>query len=50
MSNILKPIDLTDHAIRRAVFAVFDGLAPTITPTAKETTAAIRLHLVGLRL
>ena len=27
MSNILKPIDLTDHAIRRAVFAVFDGLA-----------------------
>jgi len=24
MSNILKTIDLTDHAIRRAVFAVFD--------------------------
>ena len=23
MSNILKTIDLTDHAIRRAVFAVF---------------------------
>jgi hypothetical protein len=27
MSNILKHIDLTDRAIRRAVFAVFDGLA-----------------------
>jgi hypothetical protein len=27
MSNILKPIDLTDLAIRRAVFAVLDGLA-----------------------
>jgi hypothetical protein len=26
MSNILKPIDLTDRAIRRAVFAVLDGL------------------------
>ena len=23
MSNVLKTIDLTDHAIRRAVFAVF---------------------------
>ena len=28
MSNILKIVDLTDHAIRRAVFAVLDGLAP----------------------
>jgi hypothetical protein len=27
MSNILKTIDLTDHAIRRAVFAVLDGFA-----------------------
>jgi hypothetical protein len=27
MSNILKIIDLTDHAIRRAVFVVLDGLA-----------------------
>jgi hypothetical protein len=26
MSNILKHIDLTDRAIRRAVFAVLDGL------------------------
>ena len=25
MSNILKTIDLTDHSIRRAVFAVFDA-------------------------
>jgi len=25
MSNILKTIDLTDDAIRRAVFAVFDA-------------------------
>ena len=25
MSNILKTIDVTDHAIRRAVFAVFDA-------------------------
>jgi hypothetical protein len=25
MSNILKPIDLADRAIRRAVFAVFDA-------------------------
>src|SRR6266516_101947 len=27
MLNFLKPIDLTDRAIRRAVFAVLDGLA-----------------------
>jgi hypothetical protein len=27
MSNILKTIDLTDRAIRRAVFAVLDELA-----------------------
>jgi hypothetical protein len=26
MSNILKRIDLTDRAIRRAVFAMLDGL------------------------
>ena len=25
MSNILKPIDLTERAIRRSVFAVLDG-------------------------
>jgi hypothetical protein len=27
MSNIPKIIDLTDHAIRRAVFAALEGLA-----------------------
>jgi hypothetical protein len=27
MLNILKHIDLTDRAIRRAIFAVLDGLA-----------------------
>jgi len=27
MSNILRHIDLTDRAIRRAVFAMLDGLA-----------------------
>jgi hypothetical protein len=27
MPNILKHIELTDRAIRRAVFAVLDGLA-----------------------
>ena len=27
MSNVLKIIDRTDHAIRRALFAVLDGLA-----------------------
>ena len=27
MPNILKIIDLTDHAIRPALFAVLDGLA-----------------------
>jgi hypothetical protein len=25
MSNVLKIVDLSDHAIRRAVFAVFDA-------------------------
>jgi hypothetical protein len=27
MSNILKIVDLTDYAVRRALFAVLDGLA-----------------------
>jgi TPR repeat protein len=30
MSNILKIADLTDHAIRRAVFAMLDGLAHVV--------------------
>jgi len=33
MSNILKIVDLTDQAIRRAVFAVLDGLAAVTTQT-----------------
>ena len=32
MSNILKTIDLTDHAIRRALFAMLDGLAIEALP------------------
>jgi len=31
MSNILKIVDLIDQAIRRAVFAVLDGLAAVTT-------------------
>jgi len=42
MSNILKIVDLTDHAIRCAVFAVIDGFAASIAPTAKEPTACLR--------
>jgi hypothetical protein len=47
MSNILKTIDLTDHAIRRAVFAVLDGLAALLalsvgnsTPNSRNDDAA----------
>jgi hypothetical protein len=36
MSNILKAIDLTDRAIRRAVFAVIDGLAAEHRANRKE--------------
>jgi hypothetical protein len=41
MSNILKPIDLTDRAIRRTVFAVLDGLAAQ--PNRKGDVNAKRL-------
>jgi hypothetical protein len=41
MSNILKTIDLTDHAIRRAVFAVLDGLAAE-QPAARRATEQTR--------
>jgi len=41
MSNILKPIDLADRAIRRVVFAVLDGLAA-------EHRAVDRLSVRGL--
>ena len=37
MSNILKPIDLTDHAIRRAVFAVLDGVAAEQRPKCRAS-------------
>jgi len=39
MSNILKHIDLTDRAIRRAVFAVFDGLADRAKYRARDRTS-----------
>jgi hypothetical protein len=42
MSNILKTIDLTDRAIRRAVFAVLDGLA------AEHRTATAACRSVAL--
>jgi len=32
MSNILKIVDLTDYAVRRALFAVLDGLPPSTAP------------------
>ena len=31
MANILRPIDLTDLAIRRAVFAMLDGFARSLS-------------------
>ena len=43
MSNILKPIDLTDRAIRRAVFAVLDGLAAEHRANRKGSEAARRI-------
>jgi hypothetical protein len=42
MSNILKTIDLTDHAIRRAVFAVLDG------PAAEHRAVTIACRSVDL--
>jgi hypothetical protein len=46
MSNILKTIDLTDRAIRRAVFAVLDGLA---AEHRAATTACRSVALPALR-
>ena len=37
MSNILKIADLTDQAIRRAVFAVLDGLATEHRPKCRAS-------------
>ena len=45
MSNILKTIDLTDHAIRRAVFAVLDRLA---AEQRAKCRASDRINMRGL--
>ena len=44
MSNILKTIDLTDHAIRRAVFAVLDGLAAEHRANRKGRERLVRMQ------
>jgi len=44
MSNILKPIDLTDRAIRRAVFAVLDGLAAVHRADRKGSERLLRMQ------
>jgi hypothetical protein len=44
MSNILKPIDLTDRAIRRAVFAVLDGLAAEHRADRKGSERLLRMQ------
>jgi len=44
MSNILKPIDLADRAIRRAVFAVLDGLAAERRASRKGSERLLRMQ------
>ena len=44
MSNILKTIDLTDHAIRRAVFAVLDGPAAEHRANRKGSERLLRMQ------
>jgi hypothetical protein len=44
MSNILKIVDLTDHAIRRAVFAVLDGLAAEHRVNRKGSERLLRMQ------
>ena len=44
MSNILKTIDLTDHAIRRAIFAVLDGLADEHRANRKGSERLVRMQ------
>ena len=44
MSNILKHIDLTDRAIRRAVFAVLDGLAAEHRANRKGSEGLLRMQ------
>jgi hypothetical protein len=42
MSNILKIIDLTDHAIRRVLLAVLDGVAAEQRPKCQPSAAGNR--------
>jgi hypothetical protein len=44
MSNILKIVDLTDDAIRRAVFAVLDGLAAEHRANRKGSERLLRMQ------
>ena len=44
MSNILKTIDLTDHAICRAVFAVLDGPAAEHRANRKGSERLLRMQ------
>ena len=44
MSNFLKPIDLTDHAIRRAVFALLEGLAAEHRANRKGSERLLRIQ------
>jgi hypothetical protein len=44
MANILKTIDLTDHAIRRAVFAVLDGPAAEHRANRKGSERLLRMQ------
>ena len=44
MSNILRPIDLADHAIRRAVFAVLDGLSAEHRANRKGSERLLRMQ------
>jgi hypothetical protein len=44
MSNILKIVDLTDDAIRRALFAVLDGLAAEHRANRKGSERLLRMQ------
>ena len=44
MSDILKTIDLTDHAIRRAVFALLDGAAAEHRANRKGSERLLRMQ------
>src|SRR5262245_50919162 len=49
MSNILKIVDLTDHAIRRAVFALLDGLAADHRALARRSVDLPALSVIRSR-